>query len=68
MIKNEKYPIGEAFVVTAFWDSCEPIVYGLFDSYEEAQTFVNKWVWNDYDSRHELNLDISRLQKKGVRK
>lgn len=62
MIKNEKYPIGKAFVVTANWDSCDSMVYGLFDSYEEAQTFINKWVWTDYDSRHELYLDVTELK------
>ena len=58
----------DKFVVIASWDSCEPIVYGSFDSYNDAQVFIDKWVWNEYDSRHELCLDISRLHNKGVRK
>lgn len=62
MIKNEKYPIGKAFVVTATWDSCEPIVYGLFDSYEEANKYCKNYKRTDYDWRHELCLDVTELK------
>lgn len=50
------------YVVIANWDSCDSMVYGLFDSYEEANKYRENWNWTDYDSRHELYLDVEKIK------
>ena len=51
----------DKYVVIANWDSCDSQVFGLFDSYEDANKWMEKWDWSEYDSRHELYLDIEKL-------
>tara|TARA_R100001443_G_C3294359_1_gene163650 strand:+ start:467 stop:637 length:171 start_codon:yes stop_codon:yes gene_type:complete len=51
----------DKYVVIANWDSCDSQVFGLFDSYEDANKWREKWDWSEYDSRHELYLDIEKL-------
>ncbi len=50
------------YVVIANWDSCDSMVYGLFDSYKDANKFRDNYKWDDYDSRHELYLEVEKLQ------
>ena len=50
------------YVVIANWDSCDSMVYGLFDSYEEANKYRENLSWTDYDSRHELYLDVEKIK------
>jgi|TARA_R100001082_G_C4351520_1_gene154786 hypothetical protein len=54
----------EQYVVIANYDSCDSQVYGLFDSYEEANKYRDNWKWDDYDSRHELYLEVEKIQAK----
>tara|TARA_R100000908_G_C3735198_1_gene133337 strand:+ start:732 stop:911 length:180 start_codon:yes stop_codon:yes gene_type:complete len=51
----------EKYVVIANWNSCDSMVYGLFDSIEEANEFRDNYKWSDYDSRHELYLEIEEI-------
>lgn len=53
----------DKFVVIANWDSCDSMVYGLFDSIEDANKFCDNWKWDDYDSRHELYLEVEKLRE-----
>lgn len=53
----------DKFVVIANWDSCDSMVYGLFDSIEDAQEFCDNWKLDDYDSRHEFYLEIEKLRE-----
>lgn len=49
------------YVVIANWDSCDSMVYGLFDSIEDANKFRDNYKWTDYDSRHELYLEVEKV-------
>ena len=51
------------FVVIASWDSCDPEVYGLFDSIKDANKFIDNWKWSDYDSRHAFHLLVEKLRE-----
>ncbi len=50
------------YVVIANWDSCDSMVYGLFDSYEDANKFRDNYKWDDYDRNNELYLEVEKLQ------
>jgi hypothetical protein len=52
----------DKFVVIANWDSCDSVVYGLFDSIEDAKEFCDNWEWDEYDSRHEFYLQVEKLR------
>ena len=52
----------DKFVVIANWDSCDSVVYGLFDSIEDANEFCDNWEWDEYDSRHEFYLQVEKLR------
>ena len=51
----------DKYVVIANWNSCDSMVYGLSDSIEDANNFKDDYKWTDYDSRHELYLEVEKV-------
>tara|TARA_R100000742_G_C4264204_1_gene82088 strand:- start:603 stop:770 length:168 start_codon:yes stop_codon:yes gene_type:complete len=50
------------YVVIASWCSTDSMVYGLFDSYEEAKKFIDNYKWDEYDKNNELRLEVDYLR------
>tara|TARA_E500000331_G_scaffold320706_1_gene334435 strand:+ start:201 stop:392 length:192 start_codon:yes stop_codon:yes gene_type:complete len=54
----------DKYVIVLTWDSCDPMVYGLFDSYYDADKWRKNYKWDEYDKNNELSFNIEKL--KGV--
>ena len=50
------------YVMVLSWDSCDPMVYGLFDNYEDAEKWKKEYEIDDYDYKNDLSFDIQELK------
>ena len=56
----------DKYIVIQMWDSCDPIVVGIFKSQKQAEKWVKKYRWSSYDQNNDLinmflSIDINLL-------
>ena len=57
----------DKYVVVMTWDSCDPMVYGLFNNYEDAEKWRKNYEWDEYDMNNELSFNIEKLKSKEIK-
>ena len=53
----------DKYIVILMWDSCDPIVVGIFKSQKQAEKLIKKYRWSSYDQNNDLIMDISKLKE-----
>ena len=62
--KTTKFKMKKLYVITYVCDSCEPIVYGPFTTYEKAKKQKDKMYkeFTQQDWNNEAQLDVTQIQ------
>jgi|TARA_R100000655_G_scaffold84534_1_gene124148 hypothetical protein len=61
--KREETKMKDKYIVIQMWDSCDPIVVGIFKSQKQAEKWIKKYRWSSYDQNNDLIMDISKLNE-----
>tara|TARA_R110002020_G_scaffold135975_2_gene303525 strand:- start:887 stop:1066 length:180 start_codon:yes stop_codon:yes gene_type:complete len=54
------------YVVIYSTDSCDSIIYGMFNSYEEADNWIDDYIknkWDEYDTNNDAHLESCRVKE-----